>query len=351
MNPFILYKDKLKTPDRYLANLLQSTDVILLAENHAIKQNIDCLIQAIPALYRAGANYIGMEFGASEDQEALDRLVLAKEYDEDLARELIFNYNPIFPYKEYQLIYKAVWLFNRALDKNELPLKILNLSYKYNWTRFTPPRTPSNMKRVFYKGGTEHYRFNLIKEKVILKKKKMVAIVGNVHAYTKYKVPVFDYLEENFVRFQDKFLGNLLYHHYGEKVKTVFFHDYVESKHGYKPITNGKLEHDIKEAGLSQVGFDLNTPLGNYKEDSYLAMGYNDFRLKNLADGYIFHTPLSGLKGATLDYDFLKGKTLEDVLKNYPDKDWHAAPNTLDEYWAMVTHYVDLDKRYFSHKK
>lgn len=81
------------SPDDYIISTFKSRDVILLAEDHRVKENLEFLHSLVPKLYEVGVYNIGMEFGASEDQSKLDSLVNALEYSEDLARQLMFNYN------------------------------------------------------------------------------------------------------------------------------------------------------------------------------------------------------------------------------------------------------------------
>ena len=53
-------------------------DVVLLGERHIVKENLLLLQRLVPVLHQNGIYQIGMEFGASEVQEQLDRLNPAK---------------------------------------------------------------------------------------------------------------------------------------------------------------------------------------------------------------------------------------------------------------------------------
>src|SRR5437764_12372934 len=82
-----------RSPEDYVVDKLADHDVVLLAETHGIKHNLLLVQGLMPRLHAAGVYNVGMEFGAVEDQEQLDRLVTGASYDEDLARRLMFNYN------------------------------------------------------------------------------------------------------------------------------------------------------------------------------------------------------------------------------------------------------------------
>jgi len=130
-------KENNSSPQAYIIDKFSNTDIILLAEDHRVKENLDFLGSLIPQLYKNGIFTIGMEFGAYEDQKLLDSLVTAETYNENLARQLMFNYNPGWAFKEYMEIYRCAWAYNQTLTKNERKFRILNLSYKYNWATFS----------------------------------------------------------------------------------------------------------------------------------------------------------------------------------------------------------------------
>ena len=71
----------------------------------------------IPKLYAHGIYMLGMEFGAYEDQKQLDSLINAPRYNENLARQLMFNYNTRWAIVEYMNLYKAAWEWNHSLPE------------------------------------------------------------------------------------------------------------------------------------------------------------------------------------------------------------------------------------------
>ena len=97
-------------PKEYIVSLFDSgADIVLLAEDHGVRENLEFVRSLLPELYRHGVYMLGMEFGASEDQEVLDSLLTAPEYDERLARELMYRYNCAWAIKEYTDLYHAAW--------------------------------------------------------------------------------------------------------------------------------------------------------------------------------------------------------------------------------------------------
>lgn len=71
-------KANASSPAHYIVGKFKTNDVILLGEHHMVKQNLLFIQQMIPLLYENGVYTIGMEFGAYENQNKLDSLLVAK---------------------------------------------------------------------------------------------------------------------------------------------------------------------------------------------------------------------------------------------------------------------------------
>jgi len=339
------------SPQEYIIDKFSNADIILLAEDHRVKENLDFLGSLIPQLYKNGIFTIGMEFGAYEDQKLLDSLVTAETYDENLARQLMFNYNPGWAFKEYMDIYRCAWAYNQTLKKNERKFRILNLSYKYNWAAFSGQRTPENMKNVFYNGNIEFFRFKMVENEIIRKNEKVLILTGDVHAFTKYHFPFYDFASPNYVRFDSTYFGNLIHAKYPKKVFSILLHKPFYNYPNKKPLlispANGKIEQIMSLLTNQPMGFDLmNTPLGNLPDSSYYSMGYPNFKLSDFYDGYIFLKPIKQLSSCTIDTLFLNEANWQEAFKNIPDPDWHPKPNSLAAYWEQIYNFADVVKYY-----
>jgi hypothetical protein len=353
-------KEHHNSPEEYIIEKFKQKDVILLSEDHAVKHNLELARNIIPALYKAGIYNFGMEFGAAEDQGLLDSLVNAPAYDEATARRIMFNYNVGWVFKEYMDVYRAAWELNRSLPANARKFRILNISYRYNWAgcdeRYFGVRTPATIQKIFYKGNTEFFRANLIKEQVIDKHEKILVLCGFGHAYTRYNTPYYDYREENFYRFDTHRMGNLLYKMAPSKVFTILLHYPFEGKTlGYAqllPPANGYIDKVMKKFNHQRVGFDLaGTPFGNLRDTSQYSIGYKDFKLSDMADGYIYQKPFEAYEGCTIDPLFLTDENWPETVKNYPDKDIEKVPVSKEAYIEKISSYVNLEWRYRNLKK
>ena len=343
--------DKNLSPDDYLISKFKEADIVLLAEDHGVKENLDFVRNMIPKLYENGIYMVGMEFGAYEDQRQLDSLINAPKYDEQLARQLMFNYNTRWAIVEYMNIYKAAWEWNRSLPEQARRFRILNISYRYNWAAFEKVRTPENMKKVFPLGNTEDFRCALLEREVLSCHEKILVLTGTIHAFTSYCFPYYDYTSPDFVRYEKRFLGNLLYSKYNTKVVSVALHQPFFNYPNHQPAlvspAVGKLEVLMSKHNNKPVGFDLKRSLiGELRDHSYYSMGYTDFTLADLFDGYIFLKPIKELSSCTIDYKFVNDGNWEEAVRNSPDPDWHPRPQNKRQYWETVTEFMNVKKRY-----
>jgi uncharacterized iron-regulated protein len=146
-----------KTPEEYVVSKFADHDIVLLGEEHYIKENLKFVQRLIPRLYQAGVYNLGIEFVAQEYQGQVDKLVTSSTFDENLARELMFNWFVIWGYKDYEDLYRAVWRFNHSLPKRARTFRIVNLSYRPNWSALQGPRTREVMDKVWVKGDPDDY--------------------------------------------------------------------------------------------------------------------------------------------------------------------------------------------------
>lgn len=339
-------------PVEYIVNLFDAgADVVLLAEDHGVRENLEFVCNLIPELYSHGVHVLGMEFGASEDQKVLDSLLAAPEYDEQLARELMFRYNCSWAIKEYTDLYRAAWDFNRTLGEGECKFRILNISYIYNWENFDGIRTPETMSAVFPKGNTEKYRADIIEDSVLSKAEKILILTGTIHAFTYFRYPYYDYTSPGFTRYDEGYMGQLLYRSIGDRVKCVCLHQpfpgYPGRDGGWVQPAGGKLEEYILASAEGPVAFSLeDNAAGHLIDSSYYSMGSTGLTLMDLFDGYVFLKPLSRLTSCTLDTLFAEGHSFEEIYAASPDPDWHPRPADMDDFWRRIRAFMDIPARY-----
>ncbi len=325
-----------QSPEDYLVEKFRQYDVILLGEQHLVRDNLLLIQQLIPVLHSNGIYTIGMEFGAYENQQLMDSLVIAEEWDEALAQHMMFDYNVTWAYREYIDVAKAAWAFNNTLAKNDRHFRILNLSYIYNWEDFEGYRNPASMSKVFSKGTVDRFRADVIEKEVLGINEKILALVGTPHAYTKYGSPYFLYNADDFISFDHNWLGNRLYARHPDQVFNVLLHQpftkVVNNQYLSISPLDGLMEELMRKNQNKAVGFDLgDSPVGRLPDQSNHGIGYTNFKIGRLFDGYIFLKPLKELQSCTVIDGFVNETNIEEALKQFPDPDWHGKKKSLEE--------------------
>lgn len=336
----------LEAPTGFLLRQFADADVVLLAEDHGVRQNLAFLHSLIPDLYGAGVRSIAMEFGDVEQQAELDQLVTARRYDEAVARNLMFQYDPGWPLRDYWDVYRAAWAFNRTLPRGAAPFRIINLTYRLAWEEMAGPMMPATAARVFHKGPVDPYRARVVQREILDRGEKTLAFVGWPHAITRFALPLFDFNAPGFVRRETRNLGHVLHAEHPGRVRSVILHAPFLSKDGLRLVqpAEGALERAFMAHG-APCAFDLRGPAGSLRDSSSHAVGDPAFTIGDFADGYIILDRLSRLEGCALDPDYVTPATFEDARRRFP-RELRRQPQTLEEYWESSRAFVDIRARY-----
>jgi hypothetical protein len=335
------------TPEDYVLRQFARHSVVLLAERHRIKHNLELIHNLIPLLHAAGVYNLGMEFGASEDQQDLDDLITGSAYDEQLARSLMFNYNVGWAYAEYMDVYRKAWELNRGLPRGSPRFRVVNLSYKYDWSGFTGPRTPDNMRKVFHRGDIERFRARIVEGEVLEKGEKIVILTGTQHAFTRYRVPEYDYYSPGFVMLREVTFGNHLESIAPGQCRTVLLHSPWRSRDMRRQIRplGGIIDDVMEEIGQPRLGFDVSpSPFEAVREcSSWFSVGYPDFTLASITDGYVYEKPFRSYEGCTVDDLFLTEANWPQAEKQIPDPDWNGRPRSREEYIQSIRDLANME--------
>ena len=348
----LAFLKRAQKPDDYLVGKFRHVDVLLLGEDHAVKQNLDFVAALIPKLYAAGVRNLVMEFGTEEDQNALDALVTAASFDEARARELMFRYNSMWSWKEYRELYRAAWAFNRTLTRGQPPFRIVNMSYRYDWSGFDGVRTPQSLAKIFPRGTPDAFRADLIARDILGRGEKALVLTGTLHAFTRFAMPETHADSDGFCLRTENALGNRLLRAYGERVGNVLLHQSLPNRPGAQPAFaqpgGGEIERLMRLNANAPAGFDLRgTPLGDVREPGYYSLCDEKLSLGEFFDGYVFLAPFWQLAPATPDPGFVDAANLQSALSQFPDPDWSPKPADLAGVEAHLQKMADdIERRY-----
>lgn len=311
------------TPSDYVLRKFTKHKIVLLAEEHALQNNLQFVKELIPGLYKAGVTNLGMEFGSTEMQTKVDSLMMASTYSEQLVRDIMYFHNSAWPYQEYLDLYKAVWEFNRTLRKDQKKFRVLHLSYQYAWKDFEGEITPEKRKKVFHRGG-DLFWANRVKQEVIDKKEKVLCLVGVPHAFTRFYQSHLD--QQGKCRFDSIQFGQYLYRQFPNDVFSILLHVPLSGSKGFTSPGAGAIEQIMHNRNNEPVGFDLaGTPMGLLSDTTFIDRCQPSLKLRDLFDGYVFLVPFAKFQGATIDPLFYEGRSWDEVLRRQPDPYWFKA--------------------------
>lgn len=296
-------KEQGENPKNYVISKFTKYDYVFLGEYHRNKQDVDFIASLIPELYKNGVKNIAYEFYAYANQTKIDSLLTAKKWNEkELNHTLSRGFGIYWGYTEYINILKKVWDFNQTLQDNQPKFRVVMMQYEYFPCK-------KGLERF---GGVDPDKFmaDVVEKEIIAKGEKALIYCGIHHAFTAYQQPQYDFEENELYGLANDRLGNILYSKYPEKTFTIFMHAPWVSNKGWdeqyvKPV-NGVIDSVMALLDNVPMGFDIkNTMIGNLKaNNTYYAFGYDDFKLEDFCDGYIFLLPYKKVKFVSVNPHF-----------------------------------------------
>jgi len=234
-----------KPAQQYLVDLFTRHQIVIVGEFHHIKEHKDFVLDLIPRLYhQAGVRCIGWEFSRYMDNDKLERLVTAAEFDKEAALEfardqLAHEWNS----KEHWDFIERIWQFNKSLGPEQEKLRFIGLDMDVDFCRFfiisgTKPQDSPEYREILAEIlKRDKIMAEQVEKEIIAKGQKGLLFVGRCHDFTHYEFP------PNINAGRD-IMGNLLYKRFGDRVFQVWLGsdamfpivDYVMGLRGHKPI-------------------------------------------------------------------------------------------------------------------
>jgi len=340
-----------QSPEKYVISKFEQYDYVFLGEYHRAKQDVDLVSSLIPDLYKNGIRNIAYEFYEYANQNFIDSLLTAKEWNDRLFYHRISKGFAItWGYLEYLDLFKKVWEFNQTLKQDQPKFRVILLGYEYN-----PCKSGIEM---FGGQDPDAFHADVFEKEIISNKEKALVYCGIHHAFTSYKQPIYDFEQGKLIRLNNERMGNIIRQKYPEKTFTIFLHSPWISDKGFnkqlvKPV-NGAIDSLMAMLNNIPMGFDVkNTVIGSLKaNDTYYAFGYENFKLENFCDGYIFLLPYKEVKFVMVDskfYDEYNFNKLIEFMKCRGFSDEQLQMITKEVVLEMLTekpekHYGDLMK-------
>ena len=343
-------KSNWKSPEDYIISKFSDYDYVFLGQAFRIKHHVVLIHNLIPLLYEIGVRNIGIVYGCHEYQDKADSLVTSDEYDESLARWLMFKHSSSWGFIEYQDIYRKAWEFNRTLSEDAPKLRIVNLGYRYNWAARQENMTPELWKKVRHKGGLQEYMASVIFKEFVEKGQKALIFSHAPSAFTRYHRPVYDFGNRKFIRFNSNGMGNIVYKKIPDKVFNVSLHYPWPSEEGSYNIpiypAGGVIDGVMKQFDDKRIGFDVKgSPFGKIRDDdAFYAIGYDNFTLDSFCDGYIFEMHFSDYEGCTVDEEFITEKNMQEAIDYIPNFKAREFMNTIESFINSMENDTEMER-------
>ncbi len=274
-----------RAPTEYVAGKFADHDLVLLGEVHEVRDTCEFVSALVPALYRdAGVRCLVSEFIRRRNNDRIERIVTAKEYDEAAVIDVFRDGPwPTWGYREYVDTVRAVWALNASLPPEAPQFRLVGMDG--DWDQVALLTEKDAMKRFNMIRRREQDMFDAVAEGVIARKEKALVHVGFAHTVD-----------------QGERLAARLADVAGLSIAQVVMHHDVTGT----PRSTGRftlmIEDIVSRSERAAVGFDVvGSPLEPLREDGAVVFrmlgsgsGFGTF-----AQGYVFLKPTSQLRPVT----------------------------------------------------
>jgi hypothetical protein len=294
-----------KPAQEYMIQLFDKYQVVILSEEHNVKEHKDFVIDLIPKLYHeAGVRCIGWEFSPFTKNKRLEELINAPNYDEEAVLQFAREADPDWNSKEHWQIIEAIRKLNRSLKPGSEKMRFIGLPSEVDpeWSviyQTKPIDSPEVQKLI--KGEGTRYDTSMaqqVGEHILQKGRKGLVFVGLGHDWTQYQYP----LEATF-GIDFKPMGGRLKEKYGDRIFNV------RTQCSADPSF---IDRVMKRRNYERVGFNMQgSPFANILVPVY--KGAPDVPWSRLACGSIYLGPRASFHRNTP----IKGFVTEEMFRKY----------------------------------
>lgn len=325
-------------PSRGVLDLFQDHQVVLAGELGIIKNEIDFIAELLPQLPGAGVRILGLEHLLASDQDKIDNLINAPEFDRDAAEELLMRRLVTWGYNEYVQLLEAAWRVNNS---PEGPFRVLGLNVFQSYAHLSTTddfRDPNKLRQVMEEGNPDEFIARTISASILEKGESALVFLDREKAFTDFLLK--SHAEEmNAIGMEEsRQSGKILADRYGDRVATVLFHSPWPSsfttsraQHPVNGLMTAAIER-MKENGVGDRLFPFAIPMEDMPFTGDTAIGHTNFAIgytndnnggsdllfRQMADLYIVFNELHNLDTATAIPDFINEQNAEFAISNFP---------------------------------
>jgi hypothetical protein len=296
-----------KPAQEYMIQLFDKYHVVIVCDEHNVKEHKDFVIDLIPKLYHeAGVRCIGWEFSPFTKNKRLEELIDARNYNEEAVLQFARESDPDWNSKEHWEIIKAVWKLNKSLKPGSEKMRFIGLPSEVDpeWDVIfrTKPIDSPEVQKLIKEEGTRYdtSMAQQVEEHILQKGCKGLVFVGLGHDWTQYQYPLEATFGIDFVP-----MGGRLKEKYGDRIFNV------RTQCSADPSF---IDQVMKRRNYERVGFNMqDSPFANILVPVY--KGAPDVPWSRLACGSIYLGPRASLHSNTT----IKGYVTKRMFHKYKE--------------------------------
>jgi hypothetical protein len=224
----------------------------------------------------------------------------------------------------------------------------MNDSPDWSLVRKKEDREDGAIMRKVWGGATEEDWARVILNAVASGDKVLVHC-GIHHAFTEYRQPIVS--EGEFSHFDHSLrCGNHVFEALGKRVVTVFLHAPWQGEEGYgskmRHPADGVIDALMLAEGPRPVGFDVDEgPFAEvHVEDAVYRHGYENFKLADFCDGWIYTKPISEYEGVAPVADWINEANLTRARTQSSNPRYREA--SIEKFNRSVARSADISRRW-----
>ena len=219
-------------PTAYVARCFERHDIVFLGEFGRSQQGGQFLQSLVPALVDAGVWLLAVEWLLADDQNLIDELITAEDYDPVKAAMLVFRWGirHAAVFTEYVDVLRAAWRANQRLDVNAPPFRVVGLDYELDYEAVTARADllkPEAWPHLRHRGPAGRAMATVLQREVLATKGRALVVCATSHALTHHRRavhPTRDRIDAEVVDGRVLGMGNHVYSWQADKVTTVLMH-------------------------------------------------------------------------------------------------------------------------------
>jgi len=306
------------TPQDYIVQKALQYQLVIFGEQHEQKETLQLFNEMIPILYnRAGVTRIGMETFMATENQAVEDLVMASEFDHQRALELARTMDTwgAWGFKGYWQVMETVWKLNQTIPPGKPKVKVVGIgvpidvmsfamagiepgpgSHTPVWEKLRIARILSDMPEMVARDALmAREAINGILEEG----NKGVILIGASHSTIRCPMP-------GKAGGSKTRMGFMLSQKYPDKVFQIAIHRGFSSSGSDQPDMDEFMERVMENRSHQPVGFDAeSSPFATLRDSTGWEFSDPRLGLSDIATGYIYLAPLKKISKCDWVEDYI----------------------------------------------